>query len=266
MDLEGRRVLITGASRGIGAALAEAFRAAGAVVALAARSEGPLLALATALAGAAYPVDLCDPEAVAGFIGRVEASGGPVDVLVNNAGIDSSGFYGDLASDDLERLFRTNLLAPAELIRQVLPGMIDRGRGHVVNISSMAGVAAFPGLAPYAATKAALTRLTTGLALDLAGMPVGVTAVEVGPVTTDMLANIDGYGPTAASFQRMFNIRLLRRLSAPEVAQAVVSAVQKDRPFVRLPRRAALFPAIANLPQWTTRYLLAGVRPRPKER
>jgi short-subunit dehydrogenase len=266
MELTGRRVLITGASRGIGAGLASSFAAVGARVVLAARSERPIKELASSLEGSAHAIDLSDADALAGFVARVEAADGPIDVLVNNAGIDASGFYGDLAAAELEALVRTNLLAPAELIRQVLPGMIDRGRGQIVNVTSMAGVAAFPGLAPYAATKAALTRLSAGLRLDLAGLPVGVTAVEIGPVATDMLANIDGYRPTAASFQRMFTIRLLRRLSVEEVGAAVVAGVQRDKAFVRLPRRAAAFPALAGLPQTVTRYLLAGVRPRPAGR
>jgi short-subunit dehydrogenase len=246
--------------------MAAAFAAAGASVALAARSLGPLEELASSLNGSAHAIDLSDPGALSGFIDRVEAEGGPIDVLVNNAGIDSGGFYADLTAADLDSLFRTNLLAPAELIRQALPGMLDRGRGQVVNITSMAGIAAFPGLAPYAATKAALTRLSAGLRLDLAGLPVGVTTVEIGPVATDMLAKIDDYRPTQASFQRMFTIHLLRRLSVDEVANAVVDAVRRDKSSVRLPKRAALFPAIAGLPQRVTGYLLAGVRPRPAGR
>src|SRR5947209_11383316 len=91
MELTGARVLVTGASRGIGEAMAERFTAAGARVALVARSEGPLKQLAERLGGTAHPADLSDPEQVAGLLDRVESDGGPVDVLVNNAGVDLAG-------------------------------------------------------------------------------------------------------------------------------------------------------------------------------
>src|SRR3982750_1556651 len=93
MDLAGKRVLITGASRGIGRAIAERFAGTGARVAVVARSEGPLKELADRLGGTAHPADLSDPEQLTGFIERVEADGGPVDVLVNNAGIDKAGSF-----------------------------------------------------------------------------------------------------------------------------------------------------------------------------
>src|SRR5438270_1182576 len=102
MELAGRRVLIPGASRGIGQALAERFTAAGARVALVARSEGPLKELADRLGGTAHPADLCDPEQLAGLVERVEADGGPVDVLVNNAGVDRAGFITEIPAEDVE--------------------------------------------------------------------------------------------------------------------------------------------------------------------
>src|SRR3954451_922860 len=146
MELSGTRVLITGASRGIGEALARRFATAGARVALVARSEEPLERLAGDTGGAAFPADLNDPAAVRALIGRVEADGGPVDVLVNNAGIDLAGWLPGTDPVDLERLYQVNLVAPAVLCRQVIPGMLQRGRGHIVNVSSLSRVAAFPGL------------------------------------------------------------------------------------------------------------------------
>src|SRR5437660_1369684 len=132
MELAGRRVLITGASRGIGQALAERFAAAGARVALVARSEGPLKELADRLGGTAHPADLSDPEQLTSLVERVEGDGGPIDVLVNNAGVDNVGFFTHVSSDDVEGLYRLNVIAPVELCRQVVPRMLDRGRGHVV--------------------------------------------------------------------------------------------------------------------------------------
>src|SRR5205807_3407873 len=154
MELAGKRVLVTGASRGIGQALAERFTAAGARVALVARSEGPLKELASRLGGTAHPADLGDLEVVDGLIHRVEADGGPIDVLVNNAGLGLASEFVKTDPADIEQIYRVNLLAPVQLTRSVLPGMLSRGSGHIVNVSSMAGTAVFPGLVAYSSTKA----------------------------------------------------------------------------------------------------------------
>src|SRR3954462_12191713 len=137
MDLEGKGVVITGATRGIGRALAAGMAAAGADVRLVARSAEALDDLAEQVGGTAHPCDLTDPRAVAGLINRIEAEGGPIDVLVNNAGIDATGWLFDQAADELESLYRLNLITPTELCRQVVPGMLARGRGHIVNVSSL---------------------------------------------------------------------------------------------------------------------------------
>src|SRR3954447_2001740 len=115
MELSGTRVLVTGASRGIGEALARRFATAGASVALVARSEEPLKRLASETGGVAFPADLNDRAAVHDLIDRVEADGGPVDVLVNNAGIDLVGWLPGTEAVDLERLYQVNLIAPAVL-------------------------------------------------------------------------------------------------------------------------------------------------------
>lgn len=181
MELGGQRVLITGASRGIGEMTARRFAEAGAPVALVARNEEALQALAAELGGTAHAADLTEPEVVRGLLDRVEREAGPVAVIVNNAGIDLVGHVTDLSADDLEAIYRLNLLAPAELCRQAVPRMLVRGAGHLVNVSSMAGVASFPGLAAYSSTKAGLTQFTAGLRADLRGTPVGTTLVELGP-------------------------------------------------------------------------------------
>src|SRR3954452_1085916 len=111
MELAGKRVLVTGASRGIGQALAEHFTAAGARVALVARSEGPLKELAGRLDGTAHPADLAKGADVAALLDRVESDGGPIDVLVNNAGVDLTRPFMDHTADEVEFLYRVNLLA-----------------------------------------------------------------------------------------------------------------------------------------------------------
>ena len=262
MRLDDRRVLVTGASRGIGEALARAFAAAGARVALVARSEGAIKELAAELGGAAHPADLADPDQVDGLIGRVEADGGPVDVLVNNAGIDATGWFPTTPEARLQQIVQVNLMAPMLLCRQAIPGMLDRGLGHVVNISSLAGTAVFPGLVHYSTTKAGLSHFTAGLRADLKGLPVGATLVEVGPVPTDMLDHVDAYRPTERSFRRFAQIRLLRDVPREELAENVVRAVERNHRHVRHPKRALAFPLLTEAPRRIVEVLLAGVPSR----
>jgi short-subunit dehydrogenase len=258
MRLSGSRVLITGASRGIGEATARAFADAGARVALVARSEEPLAKLAAELGGDAYPVDLTDAGAVAGLFDRVEADG-QVDVLVNNAGVELAARFVDTDPAAVESLFRLNLLAPAELCRQALARMVPRGRGHVVNVSSLAGVAAVPGLAPYSASKAGLSQLSAALRGEVKGRGIGITLVELGPVVTGMLERAHEYGPTARSFDRGARLGLLVDLDPARVAHAIVDAVARDRRHVRLPRRASLLMMIGEVPRRLTELMLTGV-------
>ena len=263
MELSGRRVLVTGGSRGIGEALARRFAAAGARVALVARSEAAIGRLAGELGGSAHAADLDDPDQVRGLIGRIEADGGPVDVLVNNAGIEGVGPFEAQSPEEVETTFRVNLLTPAELARQVVPGMLRRGRGHVVNVSSLAGTAVFPGMVSYSSTKAGLSQLTAGLRADLRGTPVGTTLVELGPIPTDMLARVESWAPTRASFRRLYRLGLLVDVDRETVARSVVDAVQAGRRHVRHPKRAAIFPLLAEAPRRTVELLLTGVPHRP---
>src|SRR4030095_3333254 len=141
MELRGRRVLITGASRGIGEALAHRFTASGATVALFAGPADAIEKLAADLGGTAHPADLADPTQVATLINHVEDEAGPIDVLVNNAGVaPTTRAINDWAREELEQIYRVNLLSPAELCRQLIPRMLRRGGGHIVNVSSLAGV------------------------------------------------------------------------------------------------------------------------------
>jgi short-subunit dehydrogenase len=196
---------------------------------------------------------------VAALIAQVEADAGPIDVLVNNAGYAISGPFTDEPDAELRRITEINYLAPAALCRQVIPGMLRRGCGHIVNISSMAGFATFPGLVSYSASKAALTQFTSGLGVDLRGLPIGTTLVELGPIPTDMLAQADDYKPTAESFQRLYQLRLLAKVPRETVADEVVAAVRKNRRHVRIPKRAILFSMACNMPRRATALALTGV-------
>jgi short-subunit dehydrogenase len=261
MEIRGRRVLVTGASRGIGEALAVAFAREGAHVIVTARSEQRIKELADRIGGTALTADLADAEVVAGLLERVEQEAGLVDVLVNNAGGEASAFLPEQPAQAIDEMVKVNVLAPIHLSRLVLPGMIERGEGHIVNLSSMGGAAVFPGLVVYSTTKAAVAHFTAGLRADLRGLPIGTTLVELGPVQTEMLAKVNAYEPARAAYARFYRLHLVVDTSVERVADAVVKAVRKGRRHVRLPSRAGLLPALAEAPRRLMEILLTGVRP-----
>jgi short-subunit dehydrogenase len=264
MELRGKRVLITGASRGIGESFAHAFAGAGATVALVARTKDAIRALAAELEGTAHPADLSDPTQVAALVDQVEEEAGPVDVLVNNAGIGAPAAFTDAPDDDLRQVTQVNYLAPAELCRKIIPRMLGRGGGHIVNISSMAGCSVLPGLVSYSASKAALSHFTAGLRADFRGLPIGTTLVELGPISTEMLAQIDDYEPTAAAFRRFYRMHLAVDVAREKVADEVVEAVQKGRRHVRIPKRMTLSSLLSEAPRRVTEVMLGGVPNRVK--
>ena len=177
-------VLITGASSGIGAACAAAFARAGARLVLCARRRDRLEAIAADLDTEAelLELDVRDRDAVMGSLGNRA----DIDVLLNNAGL-ASGFAplheGD--PDDWDRMIDTNVKGVLNVTRAVVPGMAARGRGHVINLGSIAGAETYPNGAVYCATKAALDRITAGLRMDLLGTGIRVSTVDPGLVETE---------------------------------------------------------------------------------
>jgi len=263
MQIAGSRVLITGASRGIGRDLARGFADAGADVALLARSEGPLRELAERFGGRAYPVDLTDRDALRGVLDRVEADG-PVDILVNNAGDECIGRFTDMDADTLAFILTLNALAPAELTRQALPGMLARGKGHIVNISSFAGIVVPPMLATYAATKAFVSHHAVNLQFELKDTPIGVTRVEIGEVADTGLMDKGRTEPSlAAMFERMYRLRLSRLIRPQEITAAVLDAVENERWSVRLPRRLSPASLLADVPRRMPWLLARGLTTPP---
>lgn len=262
MDLSNKRVLITGASRGLGAALAESFATAGAQVVLVARTGDAITALAERLGGAAYTVDLSDQSQVDGLIARIEADGGPIDVLVNNAAVETNRLVDEMDEGDIVRTISLNLTTPERLTRQTLPGMLQRGRGHIVNVSSMTGIANIPSTAVYSSTKAGLTHFSGGLLADLKGTPIGVTMVEPGPIDTGMWESITSSVPVQAAVKRVTKLRLVPHQAPADLAAAVVKAVQADRKHVRFPKRGLLLYLLENAPRRMMAWCLAGVKAR----
>ena len=239
MQLQGRHVLITGASRGIGEALAHRFAAAGARVSVAARSPEALAAVAAAAGGRAFPVDLLSPAEVDALVPRVEAEAGPIDVLVNNAGVETSHWLHLDGPQPVRDAIRLNLEAPAVLTQAVLPGMLARGRGHLVYTSSLAGSAGFPGLTVYAATKAGLNNFVASLRLELRDSPVGFTLVAAGPIDTRMWDTLEGEAEFAPMLHRLNALHLIPKKSPELLARRTVRGVERDRRHVRVPRRMA---------------------------
>jgi short-subunit dehydrogenase len=262
MDLTGKRVLITGASRGIGRSLAMAFADAGAHVALVARDGAALESLAAQVGGTAHPADLLDAEQRQRLIHRVEDEAGAVDVLVNNAGLAHEGPLWESTAEQVEAQIQLNLTAPLELCRQAVPRMLRRGGGHLVNVASLAALASVPGMTAYAATKAGLAHGSAALRDELKGLPIDVTTVMVGGVPTDMLATGESYGPFHEAFQRLRRIQLVPDTDADELAKAVVRGVQRSSRTVYLPRRAAPFVGLVEAPRKIVHVALAGVRRR----
>ena len=215
--------------------------------------------LAGQLGGSAHVADLSDPAQIADLIDRVETADGPVDVLVNNAGVESAVGFPDVSAEHLRTVTQVNYLAPAELCRQVVPRMLRRGSGHIVNMSSIGGGVAFPGNVAYSASKAALTQFTAGLRADLRGLPVRTTLVALGPVPTDMLAESKSYLPTARSYRRLYRMGLMVDVPREKVAHEVVAAVAKGRRYVFLPRRSADVPILAEIPRIAVELLLTKV-------
>lgn len=190
--LDGQVALVTGAGRGIGRAIALGLSDAGAAVAVCARSQSQISGVAEEIAdrkGRAFAVrcDISDRREVEDLVSAVEAEMGPVDLLVNNAG--QPGPIGPLATtdpDDWWQALEVNVRGPLYCARAVLPGMLNRGRGRIVNISSGAGFATFPMLSAYVVSKAALYRLSESIAAETRESGVAVFAVNPGLVRTAM--------------------------------------------------------------------------------
>jgi short-subunit dehydrogenase len=184
--------------------------------------------------------------------------------LVNNAAYEGIGRFTELSADTLEFMVRLNALAPAELTRQALPGMLRRGRGHVVHVSSFAGIVVPPMLATYASTKAFLSHHAVNLQFELKDTPVGVTRVELGEITgTDMMAHGRTEPALAGMFERMYRLRLNRQLNSAEITAAVLDAVRRNRWSVRLPRRLSPASLLADVPRRMTWLLARGLTTPP---
>lgn len=250
-DFAGTVVLITGASRGIGRALALAFARRGAHLVLAARSAGELDAVAAEaralnpqVDALAVPTDVTDLAALEHLTERALAHFGRVDVLVNNAGVLIGGRIADLPVEVLDRHIDVNLTAPVRLTWLVLPHMLARDSGLIINMVSVGGRAAGPNFAAYAATKHAMGGFTNSLRRELDGTGVRVLRVNPGFTQTDMVEHV------GASWERMGH----RLIPLDEVVDRTLYAAERGLLEVNIGLIATLggtidqlFPALIDL-------------------
>ena len=187
-DLTNRVALVTGASGGLGSAIARALHGQGAKVALSGTRREALDALAAELGERAFvvPCDLSDKEAVEKLVPAAEAAAGPVDILVNNAGVTRDGLFLRMKDEDWETVMTVNLFSAFRLSRAVLKGMMKRRHGRIVNITSIVGVTGNGGQANYAASKAGLIGMSKSLAAEVATRNVTVNCIAPGFIASPM--------------------------------------------------------------------------------
>ena len=258
IQIAGSHVLLTGASSGIGRELARELAARGAKLAITARRRSLLESLADEISagGRTTPVvieaDLSRRDAARALAAEAAEALGGIDILVNNAG---GGVGGRIAAvgdrDEAREAFETNYWSPLALINALVPGMEERGRGALVNVTSMAQVSTWPGFGAYAATKAALGLATETLAMELVESAIQVMEVIPGPVDTA----VQGETRLAPGIERM-----LRRTplgDAAELARLIARALERGKARVIYPRRAGLAYVLPALVRWDTRRLAA---------
>ncbi len=224
MEIDGKTALVTGASRGIGPVIAQQLSDKGANVLLAARSADDLAQVSARIGGNVQTVtcDVNDEDDRRNLPKRARAEFGQIDILVNNAGIEEIKPYPRQAPDDIELIMQTNLLAPMLLAREVLPYMIERGYGHIVNISSLAGRVGFPYAAAYTASKGGMAEWSLALNMELDGSGVGASVVCPGFVLeAGMFARKEAKTP-----------RVMGSTTPHQVAEAVIRAIEHSVPEI----------------------------------
>lgn len=230
MELAGRTALLTGATGGLGRAIAAALASRGAKLTLSARRAEALEELAAQLPGEEHrvlPSDLAEPSAAE----RLAVEAGEVDVLVANAGLPGAGLLTDFSPDEIDRALRVNLEAPMLLARALFPAMVERGSGHLVFVSSLSGKVASPRTSIYNATKFGLRGFALGLRADLGPKGVGVSLVSPGFIReAGMFADSGAKPPPGMGTGR-----------PEQVGAAVARAIERDRAEIAvapIPQRA----------------------------
>lgn len=229
-DLTGKFALVTGATGGIGGAIASALHAQGATVGLSGTREAVLQELAAKLGSRAHVLacNLGDAEAVNGLIGQAEAAMGQVDILINNAGITRDGLAMRMKDADWQTVLDVNLSAAFRLARASLKGMMKRRWGRIVSITSVVGATGNPGQANYAAAKAGLTGMSKALAQEVASRNITVNCVAPGFIQTAMTDALNDQQKEAISHK----IPAGRLGQSREIAAAVVYLASEEAAYV----------------------------------
>jgi short-subunit dehydrogenase len=256
--IDGSRVLLTGASSGIGRELARELADHGAALAISARRRSPLEELAEEIGGSGGPMptvivaDLSQRGAARALAADAGEALGRIDVLINNAGGGVGGRISVVGDrDEAREAFETNYWSPLALINALVPAMTERARGAVVNVTSMAQVSTWPGFGAYAATKAALGVATETLAMELVDSGVLVIEVIPGPVDTA----VQGETRLAPGIERMLD---RTPLGDPAVlARLITRALEQGKTRVIYPQRARLAYTLPTLVRWDARRLAA---------
>lgn len=239
-------VVVTGASSGIGEAIAREYFARGERVTLVARRKEHLERIAAAGSGRAHVVtaDLADPDCAWQWLDEAESALGPIDVLVNNAGIQIVKHAVETEWPDAERLLRLDLLVPLRLTTLVLQRMIPRGTGTIVDIASMAALAPTPGMYFYNAAKGGLAAASEGLRAEVKRHGVHVVTVYPGPVTSELEA------AGRAAFEDRATTRNVPTGTPEVLARLVADAVAKKKPRVVYPRMYGVARHFPNATRW----------------
>ncbi|PCI85383.1 MAG: 3-oxoacyl-[acyl-carrier-protein] reductase [Hyphomicrobiales bacterium] len=229
-DLTGKNVLVTGATGGIGRAIAEAFHAQGAAVTLSGTREAVLQEIADALGERVHfvPCNLSDKASVEALVPAAIEAMGSIDILVNNAGITRDGLFMRMKDEDWDDVIAVNLTAAFRLSRAVLRGMMKARHGRIINISSVVGVAGNPGQANYVASKAAIIGLGKSLAQEVGNRGITVNAIAPGFIATPMTDALNEKQTEAI----LSNIPTKRLGTAAEIAAAAVYLASDEAAYV----------------------------------
>lgn len=247
--MNGKIAVITGASSGIGAETAKLLARYGAVPVLAARSEDKLRRVAGEIEGphGICVMDVTSDPSVREAMSRIREQYGPVDILINNAGFGIFERFDRMDLSQFQRMMDVNVYGICRCIREVLPDMLERRQGHIINIASMAGKIATPKSSAYSATKHAVLGLTNSLRHELKGTGVMVSAVNPGPVDTPFFDIADPGGRYLTNMPKWFILK------PEQVAQGVLKVIRTRRRELDIPwtgavgiRLAALAPGIAD--------------------